>query len=65
MLEFLDRVLLVFKLDHGLVLLEPFKITHKGKFVSSTAFDGAAPKINVTAPFMRHCSKSKLREIAH
>jgi hypothetical protein len=40
-------------------------MAHKGKFVSSTAFDGAAPKLNVTGPFMRHCSKSKLREIAH
>jgi len=40
-------------------------MAHKGKFASSTAFDGAMPKVNVTTPFMWHCSKSKLREIAH
>jgi hypothetical protein len=40
-------------------------MAHKGKFASSTAFDGAMPKVNVTVPFMWHCSKSKLREIAH
>jgi hypothetical protein len=30
-------VLVVFELDHGLTLLEAFKIMHKGNFVSSTA----------------------------
>jgi hypothetical protein len=40
-------------------------MAHKGKFVSSTAFHGAAPKVNVTGPFMRHCNKRKLREITH
>jgi hypothetical protein len=63
--ERLTGALVVFELDHRLTLLEPFKIVHKGKFVSSTAFEGATPKVNVIAPFMWHCSKSKLREIAH
>jgi hypothetical protein len=30
-------------LDHRLTLLEPFKITHKGKFASSTVFIVAVP----------------------
>ena len=38
--ERLASVLVVFELDHRLILLEPFQSLHKGKFVSSPAFDG-------------------------
>ena len=39
--ERLGGVLLVFELDHGLILLEPFKTLHKGNFVAIASFHGA------------------------
>jgi hypothetical protein len=40
--ERLASVLVVFELDHRLILLEPFKTLHKGNFVSSPAFVSGA-----------------------
>jgi hypothetical protein len=37
--ERLNSVLVVFELDHRLILLEPFQARHKGKFARSPAFN--------------------------
>jgi hypothetical protein len=37
--ERLTSVLVVFELDHGFILLEPFQTRHKGKFARSPAFN--------------------------
>jgi hypothetical protein len=37
--ERLNSALVVFELDHRLILLEPFQTRHKGKFARSAAFN--------------------------
>src|SRR6185295_12232791 len=47
--ERLTSVLVVFELDHRVILLEPFQTRHKGNFARSPAFNCMGPVINVAA----------------
>jgi hypothetical protein len=52
-LERWSGAVVVFELHHRLTLLEPFKITHKGKIARSNSFIDVNRKVNVRTPLMR------------
>jgi hypothetical protein len=41
-------VLVVFELDHRVILLEPFKMMHKGNFARSSVFTGSIAAVLTT-----------------
>jgi hypothetical protein len=49
-------VLMVFKLDHRLILLEPFKMMHKAIFARSPVFMGRNALTLMSSRPMRQCS---------
>jgi hypothetical protein len=54
--ERLSSVLVVFELDHRLILLEPFKTLHKGNFARSPAFNCMTALTLTSSRVMRQCS---------